>query len=331
MSPGRFRNIGAVKKLLCFFAVVASLLQGRNARAEVVNGVAVVVCDSVITLGEIKSEVAERAPGAGTDRARYEQQLQKLYDQAMERRVEEKLILHDFVSSGYLTNVLEAFIDDEIRREIKKNYGGDRAVFDKTLEAKGQTYEMYRRQEREDFIIRAMNYQNSSNPHKIIISPLKIEQYYQTNKDEFKVEDEVKLRMIVIPQSADDAPGTAKALAEEILAKINSGVPFAEMAKVNSAGLQRTEGGDRGWVNHSLFKAALADVAFSLKPGQRSGVIELPEACYLLQVDDVRPAHIRDLKEVRAEIERTLTSKENLRLRELWIQRLKNKSYVQYY
>jgi parvulin-like peptidyl-prolyl isomerase len=74
-------------------------------------------------------------------------------------------------------------------------------------------------------------------------------------------------------------------LAEEILTKIDSGVPFAEMAAVYSAGAQRAEGGDRGWVNSTYFKPSLAKIAFSLKPGEHSGVIEEPEACYLMMVE----------------------------------------------
>jgi parvulin-like peptidyl-prolyl isomerase len=331
-----------MKKLLCFFALGACLLPGWNAPAEVVaglpavvTGVAVVVCDSVITMGEIRSDVDLREPTVAQrfadDRAGFVQEIAKIRDGAIQKRVEDKLVLHEFVSSGYLTNVLESFIDDQIRRQIQKEHGGDRASFVKTLDAEGMTYEMYRRVQREQIIVGIMNYQNSSNPHKIIISPHKIEQYYQTNKSEFKVEDEVKLRMIVVPQPSDDPPGTAKALAEDILAKINSGVPFAEMAKVNSTDSQRTNGGDRGWVDHSYLTPALSQVAFSLKPGQRSGVMELPGACYLLQVDDVRAAHVKELKDVAREIEDTLMRAENRRLHDRWIERLRKKSFVNYY
>ena len=48
-------------------------------------------------------------------------------------------------------------------------------------------------------------------------------------------------------------------------------------------------------------------------------------------VDDVKSAHVREMKEVRDDIERTLRNKENLRLRQLWIDRLKRKSYINYY
>jgi hypothetical protein len=48
-------------------------------------------------------------------------------------------------------------------------------------------------------------------------------------------------------------------------------------------------------------------------------------------VDDVRAAHVKDLKEVRADIERTLMLEENRRLHKLWIERLKKKSFIEYY
>ncbi len=319
----------------CFIAAGFLALLSWTARAELVSAVSVAVNDSVITYFDIQTGVLPRAQTVlrlySGEPQRMEQEVQKLRVQEIERQVEDKLILHEFVTSGYVTNVLEAFIDDRIRQNIQTTFGGDRARLIKTLQAEGMTYDMYRRQERERFIIDYMNYQNSSNPRKILISPLKIEQYYEGHKDAFKMEDQVKLRMIVLAQPAAGPPGAAKRLADEVLAKINAGTPFAEMAAVNSSGSHRAEGGLYGWEDRSFFKPELAQVAFSLKPGQHSGVVELPEGCYLLQIDDVRPAHVKPLTEVRDEVERTLKAEENSRLRKKWIERLKNKSFVQYY
>ena len=155
-----------------------------------------------------------------------------------------------------------------------------------------------------------MRYQNVGAPKKILISPLKIEQYYKNHQEVFKVDDQVKVRMIVINQPPDGSPGEAKRTADEVLAKIDSGVPFAEMASVYTSGSKRAEGGERGWVDRSFFKPELAKVAFSLKAGQHSGVIELPEAATSCMVEDVRPAHVKSLTEVRDDIERTLKAEE---------------------
>jgi peptidyl-prolyl cis-trans isomerase SurA len=324
-----------VKNSLCFFVAGSLLFLGSVARGDVVTAVAVVVNDSVITLGEIEANVAQAYPTLnnlyGNDPTRIQLELKKLNDEVVESMVEDKLILHDFVSSGYVTNVLEAFIKDRIQETIQQKYYGDRARLIKSLHAEGVTYDSWCRQQRDQWIIRVMKDQNGSHPSKILISPLKIAQYYDSHMDEFKMEDQVKVRMIVLPQAADAPAGAAKKLAQEILAKIDAGTPFSEMAVVYSAGSQRAEGGDWNWVKHGYFKASLDKVAFSLKPGEHSGIVEEPEACYLLMVEEVKPAHTKSLSEVRDEIARTLLSKENQRLFERWIERLKRKSFVNYY
>lgn len=300
-----------------------------------VSGVSVVVNDQVITYGEIADNVAQRmsvvAQLYSDNPQRFEEETRKLRDQQIEDLVDRKLILHEFVAGGYVTNVLESLIDDQIKKNIQRDFYGDRARLIKTLEAEGLTYEMYRRKQREDFIVSYMGYQNVDAPKKILISPLKIEEYYKDHQDKFKIEDEVKLRMIVISQPVDAAPGTARKTADEVLQKINNGVSFAEMAGIYSTGTQRTEQGERGWVDRTYFKPELAQVAFSLRPGQHSGVIELPEACYIMLVEDVRAAHVKSLADVRTDIERTLKSEERARLHKQWITRLKAKSFIEYY
>jgi parvulin-like peptidyl-prolyl isomerase len=324
-----------VVKTFYSIIIAASMVLGLTAHAGLVSGVSIVVNDDVITYGEIVEKIEPRVEMLRSlypnDEDRFDEEERKVRAQEIEELIERKLILHEFTSSGYVTNVLEAFIDDQIKKNIQRDYYGDRSRLIKTLQAQGLTYEMYRRQQRENFIVDYMAYQNVDAPKKVLISPLKIEEYYNSHQDDFRVEDEVKLRMIVIDQPTDGLPGEAKKTADEVLAKIDSGVPFEEMASVYSAGSKRSEGGERGWVDRSYFKPELARVAFSLKAGQHSGVIELPEGCYIMLVEDVRPAHIKSLVDVRTDIERTLRTEERSRLRKQWIDRLKAKSFIQFY
>ncbi|MGO8698798.1 MAG: peptidyl-prolyl cis-trans isomerase [Limisphaerales bacterium] len=319
-----------------FFSVLAlSLLLGRSARAEMVSAVSVAVADSVITYSDIYIALADQVQTArnryGADPQRFEQEINKLRDQEVQSQVENKLILHDFTSSGYVTNVLEAFVDDRIRDEIQQRFGGDRARFIKTIYARGMTFETYRRQERENFIIGYMKHQNGSDLNKILISPLKIQEYYNDHQDTYKVGDQVKVRMIVIGQGADKPAGTAKQLADEVLAKINAGASFEQLAKEINSDSFRATGGSRGWMDRRDFRPELESIAFSLKPGEHSGVIDLKEACYILQVEDVRLAHIMPLTEVRDEVERVLKTQESLRLYKKWMNRLEKKTFIWYY
>jgi parvulin-like peptidyl-prolyl isomerase len=85
----------------------------------------------------------------------------------------------------------------------------------------------------------------------------------------------------------------SRKLADEILAKIEQGAPFKEMAAVYSDGSQRVEAGDWGWIEPSKLNEELAQVAVLLAPGERSGVIELSNGCYLMLVEEFREAHVR--------------------------------------
>ena len=193
----------------------------------------------------------------------------------------------------------------------------------------GVTYETYRQRIRERIIIEAMFRQHV--PPDPVISPFMIETYYKENQDKYKLGDQVKVRMIVITNRPAEAAYSSKKLANEILSKLKEGAPFEEMAKIYSQGSQSREGGDWGWVEKSVLREDLASKAFSMKAGEFSDVLEAQDGCYLIKVEEVRPAHIRPLSELREEIESTLKAEETKRLRKKWIERLKKKSFVAYF
>ena len=103
------------------------------------------------------------------------------------------------------------------------------------------------------------------------------------------------------------------------------------MAKIHSDGPQRVNGGDWGWAGRDTLRPELAEKAFSLKTGERSDVIDLPDSCWLMLVEEARPAHVRPLVEVRDEIERTLRLTESSRVAKKWVARLKSKAFVRYF
>ena len=103
------------------------------------------------------------------------------------------------------------------------------------------------------------------------------------------------------------------------------------MASIYSQGSQRGQGGDWGWVERSVLRKELAEVAFSLKPGERSSVIETPQACYIMLVEETKPAHVKPLNEIREEIEKSLLVAERSRLAAQYIDKLKQKTFIRYF
>src|SRR6266403_1797231 len=243
-----------------------------QAQAELADGIKAIVHDAIVTYEEVDSMTA---PAADVLRRQYrgqEEVFQKKLTDALNDNLEQlivrQLIIHDFKTAGY--NLPESILDEAVQERIRSRYG-DRVTLAKTLQAEGMTIEKFKEQIRDQIIVQALREKNISS--EIIISPHKIETYYQAHHDGYKVEDQVKLRMIVLNKAPESAVPPAKQLAEEILAKIAEGASFADMAKVYSQGSQRKEGGDWGWVEKSVLRKELAEVAFALKPGEHSGVI----------------------------------------------------------
>jgi peptidyl-prolyl cis-trans isomerase SurA len=310
---------------------VVLALAGWGAQAELVNGVKAIVHDSVITYDEVNGSARPAAQllqqQFRNDPEGFRKKLGAVIEENLDQLVERQLILRDFEQAGY--NFPDSIVDEALQEEVRTRFNGDRATFAKTLQAEGITVEKYRQRLHDQLVVGALRSKNIS--RELVVSPHKIEKYYLENRDKYKVEDEVKLRMIVLNKSASTEAPPARLLAGEILAKLKEGAAFSEMASVYSQGSQRSQGGDWGWVEKSVLRKELAEVAFKLKAGERSEVIELPEACYLMLVEDVRPAHVRPLGEIREEIERNLLTEERARLQKRYIEKLRTKTFVRYF
>lgn len=306
------------------------LFGGLDARAELANAIQAVVHDAVVTYFEV-NVLTEQTAEVLVRQYRNQpevlnQKLNEMRAENLEKLMQNQLILRDFSTAGY--SLPESVIDDLVEERIRSDFG-DRASLTKNLEARGMTFEKFRRQIRERFIIQQLRLKNIS--QEIVISPFKVENYYATHREEFKVEDQVKLRMIVLNKATDSKSPPAPELASDILSRIKEGATFVEMATIYSQGSQRGAGGDWGWVEKSVLRKELADVAFSLKKGEYSNIIETPEACYLMLVEDTRGSRYKTLAEVRDQIDKNLLTEERSRLEKQWIEKLRKKTFVRYF
>lgn len=316
------------------FLVLALILAGAALRSFaqaqdpiVLNGIAVIVNDKVITL----KDVYESTQGEedflrrryASERKVLDEKIKSLRAERIEELVEHNLVLHEF--EGLNHPLPESYVENRLNEDIKKF--GDRLTLTKTLQAQGLTFESYKQKVRERTILEIMY--SIKVPRDPAISPTRIENYYLTNQAKFQLEDRVKLRMIVLTNKVTAV--APKELAQEIAKKVDEGAPFAEMAKVYSQGSAAADGGDWGWVEKKVLREDLAKVAFTIKPGNRSDVIETPSGIYLMYVEQMEPAHVRGLSEVREEIEKTLKAEESERLKKIFINRLKKKSFVRYF
>ncbi len=299
-------------------------------RAELANGIKAVVNDSVVTVGQVQAETAvvgnELLRQYGQQPALLRQKYEEAERDSLEKALDQQLILQDFKISGY--TIPESVIDEVVQREIRTRFV-DRSTLIKTLQAQGITYEKWRQQARDRFIVSQLQAKNVY--QESVVSPHKIELYYQEHKASYTVEEQVKLRMIVLNKSADGDNAAKLRLAGDILTKLKEGAAFSEMASTYSDGSQRSQGGDWGWVERTVLRKELADVAFALKPGELSGVIDTSQAIYIMLVEDKRATHTKPLADVREEIERNMIIQERERRQKQYIEKLKAKIFYRYF
>jgi len=296
--------------------------------AAAVDGIMAVVADRVIT----KAEVVEITRPAADSLSRqyagqpdvFDQKLNQAYMDSTKLLVERALILHSFEADGYRMpdGIIEQALQDRIRDRF-----GDRVTLMKSLQQQGMTYEQFRKQVRDQYIEGAMRNQNVQ--REVVVSPFKIQTYYKAHIDDFKIEDQVKLRMIVLNKTSENDTNTL-ALAREIQSKLKEGATFSDMAAVYSQGSQQHQGGDWGWVERSVLRKELADVAFTLAPGQVGDPIDAPDAVYVMMVEEKKAASAKALADVRIEIEKTLRAQQQAEIQKNWIDGLAKKTFIRY-
>jgi peptidyl-prolyl cis-trans isomerase SurA len=266
--------------------VIAGAVLGSAARAcaeaQLINGVQAVVDESIVTLGEVQLMTF---PAAQMLNRQFRTQPEVLYkklteaaNESIDQLVQRQLILRDYRNMfsqpeqrTLVEKEINKEVDQDIEGEIRTRYGGNRMSLIQTLQAEGVTLERHRQQIRDRMIISWLRQKNISS--ELIVSPHRVEVYYLAHRDEFKVEEEVRLRMIVLKCPGESEVTKTEKLAEDILRKLKEGATFAEMATIYSEGSQRNQGGDLGWWEPSRLNKGLADTALSLQAGQHSGVM----------------------------------------------------------
>lgn len=321
-------------KVLAFAAFGALL---ATAQAQVIDGVAAVVNEEVITYSEVKrlvepTEGQLRSAFSGLDLI---EKVKEARLNTLKSLVERALIIQSFDKEGYY--LPDNVVEDRVTEVIKQQYGGDRNTLIRTLQATGTSMANFKKELREQIVVSAMRAKNVSKA--VIVSPYRIEQYYQDNVTQFTQPKQIKLRLIFLRNSLFkeervNAQGKKESvdpqflIIKELHEKIMTGADFAELARTYSEGAQRTRGGDWGWVSESTLRPELSKIAFNLKPGQVSDVISTEDGFYVLMVEDARRESVLPLSEVRQQVEQTLLQEEREHLQQQWLDGLRSRAFI---
>ena len=137
-----------------------------------------------------------------------------------------------------------------------------------------------------------------------------IKQYYEANKQEFKSPERVEARHILFKVAKDATEKQKKEVrkkAELVLKKIRNGADFAKLAEEYSDDPgSKSRGGLLGYFARGRMVKPFEKVAFSLKPGEVSDIVETRFGYHIIKVEKRQPAGILPLDQVKDRIKRKL-------------------------
>jgi peptidyl-prolyl cis-trans isomerase SurA len=266
--------------------VVASLLSGRPARAEVVplNHIVAVVNDEVITRQELTKRYLE------TEKALARQNTplpprNVIEKQLLERMITELALQQHARSTG--VRVDPAQVERAIQRIAEQNKM-DVPSLQAALEKQGQSLDSMRATIRNEILIARARERDVDN--RVTVSDAEIEGYLQTRAQQgAETEYNFSHILIAVPENASPEQIQARrAKADDVRAQLEKGADFAQLSASSSDAPNALQGGAFGWRASGKMPALFVEALKPLQPGQISPVLKSSNGFHILKLNDKR-------------------------------------------
>jgi parvulin-like peptidyl-prolyl isomerase len=205
-------------------------------------------------------------------------------------------------------------IDGEIKR-YEKMFGQKKIK--EQMKKMGWSEKKLREEVRKSLLIRKVEEKVKG---EVKVGEGEIESFYEKNKDRFKEPSQVKVAMIVLEK---------KEVALEVEKKARKGEDFLSLA--NSYSVDGETTGKFLWKKEGELPETVFKVAFNLKKGEVSKVIEENGKFYLVKLEEKKKESYRPLKEVRKSIEEELLYRKRLETWREWLKKLKKEAKIEIY
>jgi peptidyl-prolyl cis-trans isomerase SurA len=251
-----------------------------------IDRIEVVVNDDVITRRELDKRIVsvtkmlQRQKTALPDKSVLERQV-------LERMIIELLQVQFARESGVRAD--DAQLDKTILRIAQQNKFPSVAAFRAKLEQDGTDFKEFREEIRNEMI--AVRLREREVDSKLVISENDVDNYLSNQERQLGKGEELQLAhiLVVVPEQASaDKIKTYRNRAEQALAKLRGGAPFAQVAAGFSDAQDALKGGEIGWRPADRLPPLFAEPLQKMKPGEVSEVLRSPNGFHIVKLLDRR-------------------------------------------
>jgi peptidyl-prolyl cis-trans isomerase D len=139
---------------------------------------------------------------------------------------------------------------------------------------------------------------------RVNVAEAELHQYYAQHLSDYRVPDRVKVAHILFKTTSKTPAevATIEKTAADVLNQVRVGGNFGDLARKFSEDSTAQAGGELGWLVHGQTVPEFDSTAFSLKPGQVSGLVKTMYGIHILKVEDKQVAHLQSFDEVKNSI-----------------------------
>lgn len=307
------------------FTLSVLLLAGLSYSA-VLDGLAAKVNDNVITIGDVLAEM-RRDPNLknGMDR-----EFAESYSNAVERMIDRRLILKAAADKGM--TMQEWLIDNRIREILKESFDSDMNKLTAALAESKIAITDWRNNLRDEMMISAMRFQTIDK--NIVATPTAMQNEFLMHRDRYAAEANVTVSVILLRPVADGDTTTpsVSTRGEEILARLEKGESFADLARLYSADSHAKDGGVWEKIDpEESFRPEIAETIAKLKVGEFSTLVNLDGWGFIVRKDAESVASQLSFAEAYDQIEQNVKRDLAKEQYAAWMARLRAEAFVKIY
>ena len=274
---------------------------------QVVDRIVAIVGSTPILFSQLQEEILQRQANNQIQLPSDSTALAALRRQVLESMIDDE-VLYQKARDDTSISVSDADVQVKVEEQVRKvraQFPTDSAFRAQIVAAHFTTQEEWRRwlgeqQRRSDYETAYMQKLTNDGKFKpALVSESELRQFFNEIQNQSgqrpKRPATVSFRQIVVaPQPKPAARAAALARAESLLVQLRHGADFETLARrfSNDPGT-KDRGGDLGWFRRGMMVQAFDRVAFSLRPGEISNVVESPFGYHIIKVDQVQPAEIK--------------------------------------
>ncbi len=286
-----------IRRLTAAFALALTLPMGgaaQNAQPDMVDRVVAVVGDSAILASEVEEQI-ERRRAFGEPVPTDPEELAQLRRQELESLVNELVMIQAAQrdSIAVAPNDVESQVAATLS-EQERRFGG-RAAFEAALETEGMTLQQYRETVTEGVRRAGIRQQFEAvlqrDRRPPPVTDAEVREFFEARRAELgRRPATIEFAQVVVtPEPSDSARAAATAEAQRAIEALREGEDFETVARRFSDDPgTRDRGGDLGWFRRGRMVPEFDRAAFSLRPGQTSGIVETPFGLHLIKVEKVK-------------------------------------------